>query len=120
VPRDANIQIELVVGPLHSAVRQAMIVTNDESRGVDFRFHEGTLTLESQAADVGTSKVEMPIAYDGESILVTFDPRFVAEFLRVLEPSAAVTLQLSNPNSAAVFRADESYTYVVMPLAPDR
>jgi DNA polymerase III subunit beta len=120
VPRDANIQIELVVGPLHSAVRQAMIVTNDESRGVDFRFHEGTLTLESQAADVGTSKVEMPVSYDGASMTVTFDPKFVAEFLRVLEPSAAVTLQMNDPNSAAVFRADGNYTYVVMPLAPDR
>ncbi|MBL8850830.1 MAG: DNA polymerase III subunit beta [Planctomycetaceae bacterium] len=120
VPRDSQTQIELVVGPLHSAVRQAMIVTNDESRGVDFRFQDGTLTLESQAADVGTSKVEMPIAYDGESIMVTFDPKFVADFLRVLEPSAAVTLQLNDPNSAAVFRADGSYTYVVMPLAPDR
>jgi DNA polymerase-3 subunit beta len=120
IPRDSRIQIELVVGPLHSAVRQAMIVTNDESRGVDFRFQDGTLTLESQAADVGTSKIEMPVAYDGEGILVTFDPRFVAEFLRVLEPSAAVRLQLSDANSAAVFRADGNYTYVVMPLAPDR
>lgn len=120
VPRDSSVQIELVVGPLHSAVRQAMIVTNDESRGVDFRFHDGTLTLESQAADVGTSKIELPVAYDGAELLVTFDPRFVAEFLRVLEPSAAVSLNLNDPNSAAVFRADGNYTYVVMPLAPDR
>lgn len=120
VPRDSTTQIELVVGPLHSAVRQAMIVTNDESRGVDFRFENGTLTLESQATDVGTSKVEIPISYDAEAILVTFDPRFVAEFLRVLEPSAAVSLHLTDANSAAVFRADENYTYVVMPLAPDR
>jgi DNA polymerase-3 subunit beta len=120
VPRDSRVQIELVVGPLHSAVRQAMIVTNDESRGVDFRFENGTLTLESQAADVGASKVDLPVSYDGECILVTFDPKFVADFLRVLEPSAAVTLHLTDSNSAAVFRADENYTYVVMPLAPDR
>lgn len=120
VPRDSQTQIELVVGPLHSAVRQAMIVTNDDSRGVDFRFADGTLTLDSQAADIGTSKVEMPISYDGEGIQVTFDPRFVAEFLRVLEPSAAISLHLTDANSAAVFRADENYTYVVMPLAPDR
>jgi DNA polymerase III subunit beta len=34
-------------------VRQAQIVTNDESRGVDFAFTPGSLKLESQAADVG-------------------------------------------------------------------
>ena len=119
IPRDARIQIELVSGPFHSAVRQAMIVTNDESRGVDFEFRDGTLTLNSQAADIGTSKVELPVAYDGEAITVTFDPRFVADFLRVLETTAPITLNLIDSNSAAVFRADAGYTYVVMPLAPD-
>lgn len=119
IPRDAKMQIELVSGPFHSAVRQAMIVTNEESRGVDFEFKDGTLVLNSQAADIGTSKVELPVAYDGEAVTVTFDPRFVADFLRVLDPADAVTLNLIDANSAAVFRTDASYTYVVMPLAPD-
>ena len=119
IPTDYNAKIDLVVGPFHSAVRQAMIVTDDESRGVDFTFGSGTLKLSSQAADIGASTVEMPIGYDAEEIVATFDPRFVADFLKVLDPSSQVTLNLIDGSSAAVFTAEENYTYVVMPLARD-
>lgn len=117
IPRQANAAIELVVAPFYSAVRQAQIVTNDDSRGVDFTFANGTLTLESQATDVGTSKIELPIAYDGEALAIKFDPRFIAEFLRVLDPEQNVTLKLIDAESAAVFQTADQYTYVVMPLS---
>lgn len=119
IPNDYRAKIDLVVAPFHSAVRQAMIVTDEESRGVDFRFSDGTLKLSSQAADVGASTVEMPIGYDGEEIVATFDPRFVADFLKVLDPASQVTLNLIDGASAAVFTAEENYTYVVMPLSRD-
>lgn len=119
LPTSFTISIELVVGPLLSAVRQSIIVTNEESRGVDFQFADGNLTLSSVGAEVGSSKIELPVSYDGEPITVTFDPKFVAEFLKVLDPSSVITLNLVDHNSAAVFKADGQYTYVVMPLARD-
>lgn len=119
IPDTSEVQIDLVVGPFLSAIRQAKIVTNDESRGVDFTFNEGTLTLTSVGQDIGSSKVEIPVSYEGEALSITFDPRYVEEFLRVLESSSTVTLHLVDGNNAAVFRADENYTYVVMPLSRD-
>jgi len=119
IPRDFRTTIELVSGPFLSAVRQSMIVTNEESRGVDFTFGDGNLTLNSVGADVGTSRVELPISYDGEAVTITFDPKFVADFLKVLDSSSSLTLNLIDAGSAAVFKADGDYTYVVMPLARD-
>ena len=75
----------MVVAPFYTAVRQAMIVTNEESRGVDFSFGKGTLKLNSKATDIGQSTIEMPIAYDGQEMTITFDPRYVADFLKVLD-----------------------------------
>ncbi len=120
IPAQSKVNIDLVVSPFFSAVRQAQIVTNEESRGVDFSFAKGLLTLNSQAADIGQSKVELPISYDGEELSITFDPRFVAEFLRVLEPEKQVRLDLIDAESAAVFRTEDAYTYVIMPLSRDR
>lgn len=119
IPGEFNVTVELVAGPFLSAVRQAMIVTNEESRGVDFSFEDGSLTLTSVGQDVGSSKVELPITYDAEPIVVTFDPRFVQEFLRVLDSAGPVSLNLIDGNNAAVFKGDETYTYVVMPLSRD-
>jgi DNA polymerase-3 subunit beta len=120
IPAESRIEIELIVGMFYAAIRQAQIVTDEESRGVDFTFNDGTLTLNSTAADVGQSQIEVPIAYDGESLTITFDPRYIADFLKVLDQESSVTLKLTDGESAAVFTTGEDYTYVIMPLARDR
>lgn len=120
IPAPGGSIIDMVVSPFYSAVRQAQIVTNEESRGVDFTFENGTLRLTSVAADIGQSKIEIPISYDGTPITITFDPRYIADFLRILDASTSVKLQLTDGESAAVLRTDDGYTYVIMPLARDR
>lgn len=120
IPAAGGAMIDMVVSPFYSAVRQAQIVTNEESRGVDFTFENGVLRLTSVAADIGQSKIEIPISYDGSPITITFDPRYIADFLRILDASTSVKLQLTDGESAAVLRTDDGYTYVIMPLARDR
>ena len=120
IPAAGGSIIDMLVSPFYSAVRQAQIVTNEESRGVDFTFENGTLRLTSVAADIGQSKIEIPISYDGTPVTITFDPRYIADFLRILDASTSVKLQLTDGESAAVLRTDDGYTYVIMPLARDR
>jgi DNA polymerase-3 subunit beta len=120
IPLDFTAQIDLVVSPFYSAVRQAQIITNDESRGVDFQFAAGRLTLSSRAADIGQSMIELPISYEGPAITITFDPKFVADFLRILGGVASVKLNLIDGESPAVFSTDDGYRYVVMPLSRDQ
>ena len=112
--------IELTVGPLLSAIKQAAIVASSESRGIDFCFAPGTLVLSGVTADIGESRVELPIGYDGDEIVLCLDHRFVTDFLRVLDPEKNFTLNILNSDSAALFETDDGYGYVVMPLARDR
>jgi len=120
IPSDTPIVIDMIAGPFHTAVRQAQIVTSDESRGVDFTFSEGNLTLQCQAADVGASKTEMPIPSHGAAVTITSDPRFVAATVRVLDPETSFTLHLTDGESQAVARVGDGYIYVIMPLSRDR
>lgn len=120
VPDKFTATVDLVVGPFHSAVRQAQIVTSEESRGVDFTFTNGILRLSSQVADVGQSKIELPISYAGKDLTTTFDPRYIADFLKVLDPGTSVHFQLIDHESAAVLKTDDHYTYVIMPLSRDK
>jgi DNA polymerase-3 subunit beta len=108
------------VGDFYSAVRQAAIVTSEESRGVDFKFADGMLELSGRAAEVGQSRVELPIGYDGPAIAICLDPRYVSDFLKVLDPEKNFTLEIKNAESAAVCSTDDGYGYVIMPLARDR
>jgi DNA polymerase-3 subunit beta len=117
--RSGASKIELTVGPLYSAVRQAAIVTSEESRGVDFTFESGTLVLSGRAAEVGQSRVELPVGYDGPALSITLDPRYVSDFLKVLDPEKVITMELKDAESAAVCTSDDGYGYVIMPLARD-
>jgi DNA polymerase-3 subunit beta len=115
-----GVKLELAVGATHAAVRQAAIVTSEESRGVDFTFGEGMLVLSGRAAEVGQSRVELPINYDGEELTITLDPRFVIDFLKVLDAEKTFHFEVKDSESAAVCRTDDGYGYVIMPLARDR
>lgn len=118
--RDNAVAVEMPVGPVHAAVRQAAIVTSDESRGIDFTFHDGTLVLAGQTADVGQSRVDLPVAYDGDALTIMLDPRYISEFLKVLDPEKTFSLELKDAQNAAVCRTDDGYSYVIMPLAKER
>jgi DNA polymerase-3 subunit beta len=117
--RSGAMKIDLAVGPLHSAVRQAAIVTSEESRGVDFTFDSGSLVLSGRAPELGQSRVELPINYSGPAISIILDPRFISDFLRVLDPEKTFVLELKDAESAAVCATDDGYGYVIMPLARD-
>ncbi|OHB86042.1 MAG: DNA polymerase III subunit beta [Planctomycetes bacterium RBG_16_64_12] len=110
-------KIELSAGPFHSAVRQAAIVTTDERRGVDFTFGEGKIVLAGHGAEMGESHVELPIAYEGPEITVKLDPRFMSDFLKVLELEQTFTLHLRDAESAVVCYTDDGYAYLIMPLS---
>jgi DNA polymerase-3 subunit beta len=119
-PAQVDVRIPLEVGTLRLAVEQASIVTSEESRGVDFRFETGKLVLTSQAPDAGSSVVELPINYEGKTVEITFDPRYLVDALKTLDDGAVLTAELIDHKNAAVFKTEDQYTYVVMPLTRDR
>jgi DNA polymerase-3 subunit beta len=120
-PRRENpLRIDMVAGPFHATVRQAAIVASEDRRGVDFTFGEGKVVLSCRGAEMGESRVELPIAFDGPATSITLDPRFVSDFLKVLSPEQAFILELQDSESAVVCITEDGYAYVIMPLARDR
>lgn len=110
-------KIELSAGPFHSTVRQAAIVTTDEHRGVDFTFVEGKIVLAGHGAEMGESHVELPIPYEGPEVNVKLDPRFMSDFLKVLDLEQTFTLHLRDAETAVVCSTNDGYAYLIMPLS---
>jgi DNA polymerase-3 subunit beta len=116
-PKKPTVKVPLSVGPFLAAVRQAAIMTDEESKRVIFTFSRKKLTLQAQGAATGRSKVEMPLEYDGKDIKINFDPRYVTDMLRVLDADAPLTVEVIDGNSVALFRSGDNYSYIVMPLS---
>ena len=113
-------QIDVTVGPMYSALKQAAIVASDESRGIEFSFGGGSLVLKGTTAETGESRIEFPIPYDGEEITVSMNHRYVGDFLRVLDQESTFTMEVQNSESPALFTTSDGYAYVVMPMATNR
>lgn len=118
--RESPVQLDMTIGPLFAALRQAAIVTDHESRGIDFTFADGTLKLEASTAEIGESQIELPIAYDGEAITLTMDHRYLADFCKVLDNETNIVLEIESGSSPAMLTTEDGYGYVIMPMARDR
>ncbi len=115
--RPTGEDISLTVGPLYGAIRQAAIITDNDTRALGFLFDVGNLILEGSVAQMGESRVELPVSFQGTPLAVDLDNRYVSDFLKVLDPQKTITLNVKDQNSAAEFRTDDGFRYIVMPMA---
>jgi len=118
IPKKSEVKLPLPSALFLSKVRQAAIMTDDETKRVDLTFTVGKLTLQAHGAETGSSNVEMPIeGFEGNDITIAFDPSYLVEFLRAIDGEPTVMLEITNGEKPALFRVGESYLYLVMPLA---
>lgn len=117
---DDHAMIDIAAGALATAIRQAGITTDNESRGVDFEFYGDWLTIRSSASEIGESEIRHVIAYQGEKLVSTMDLRYVLDFCKVVDAEDVVSVSVSKGAKPVVFRVDGGFLNVVMPMARDR
>ncbi len=116
LPKKQTVKVPLAVAPFMAAVRQAAIMTDEETNRVTFTFAANKLTLQAQGANTGRSKVEMPVEFDHKQIAINFNPKFLIDMLKVLPADADLLLEMVDGASPALFKYGGTYSYLVMPL----
>ena len=115
IPKDAALKAELVTAMFAHRIRQAALLTNEESRGVRLAFEAGKVTLTSRAPETGEAEVTMDVEYDGEALEIAFNPVFLSDALKVVD-AETITLEFSASNKPAVLKSGGDFLYVVMPV----
>ncbi|HDZ21215.1 hypothetical protein LCGC14_0226490 [marine sediment metagenome] len=115
IPKDCQSKATINTGQLEHRVRQAALLTNEESRGIRLAFAGDQVTLTSRAPEAGEAEVTCPMKFDGPELEIAFNPSFLLEALRVVGTDE-VTLELSAANKPAVLRAGSDFVYVLMPV----
>jgi DNA polymerase III subunit beta len=118
IPKKASIKLMLPVAEFLNRVRQSAIMTDEESKRVEFKFEPGQLTLNAQGgADLGSGEVKMELPdYNGPEVEIAFNPQFLIDMLRAIDNEASIQLEMTDGQRSAVFRLGDAYTYLVMPL----
>ena len=108
---------ELVAGPLLSALRQASALLGPDDSGVLWQFEAGELVISGQGSELGQGQVRLPVAWEGEKLVIRLNPRFVQDFLRVLSPETSLTAYFQSADAPVLFETEDGSSYVVMPMA---
>ena len=118
---EGDIPVKIDCDPLLSAILQAEVTTSDLEPGVDFSFEKGKLTLQGQGKERGNTKIEIPLSFNGNPKKIKLDPKFMTDFLRVLDAKQKVSIYLPPDDDPVKITADDGgYVYVVMPMAAEK
>ena len=115
IPKECNRKVTVNAGQFEHRIRQAALLTNEESRGVRLSFKDKEVTLSSRAPEAGEAEVTCPITLDGEPLDIAFNPAFLVDAMRVVETDE-ITLEMSESTKPAVIKAGNDFLYVIMPV----
>ncbi|MGQ0626897.1 MAG: DNA polymerase III subunit beta [Phycisphaerales bacterium] len=118
IPKDNDKKITVDREALAAKVREAKILTNEESRGVRMSFSAKSkrLKLTSRAPEMGESDIDVDLAnYEGDDIEISFNPEFITDALRSIE-EPEVVIELKTTAKPGLIRSGTEFLYVVMPV----
>ncbi len=117
IPAKSDHEFRSTASELSSGLRRASLLTTRDALSVELHIEPQSLVIRSRARDVGEAKVEVPVQYDGQPQTVGFNPVFLQDALKVMEPGSEVRFEFTNAKSPGLLSDHENYTYVIMPIA---
>lgn len=117
IPKPSSRSFRVPVAPFATALRRAALLTTRDAISIQVDVTKDLLTLRSRAAEVGEAKVELPVAYDGPAERMGFNPAFLLEALKVMEPEAEVRFEFTSGKTPGKLTDGDDYVYVVMPIS---
>ena len=99
------------------ALRRAQVIASEKGEGVKFSIHGDVMEIRTGGPDVGNVQEEIKIDYQGESLEVSFNGRYLLDVLNIMDTDM-VKMELKEELSSGVIRPmdEKNYLYVIMPM----
>lgn len=114
IPKERGKLVRLNGAVFASKLRQAQVLTSEQSHAVTIAVDRDHITIEAKSAAVGEASIEMDASYDGEPVTVAFNPQFFLDILPEFGEEE-VGVEISGADRPAVLRR-EGLTYVMAPI----
>jgi DNA polymerase-3 subunit beta len=98
-------------------LRRMSILSTEKYKGVIFDFSQDRLLVSATNPDMGESKEEVAVAYDGEPVEMAFNPKFFIDALGVIEDDHVI-VHITNASRPCRVRGefDTRFVSVIMPM----
>jgi len=117
LPKKYTTKIVLDTEKFLQAVKSANIFARDNANIIKFFITEGELTISANTPQVGQNKVTLGADVDGEGGEISFNSRFVLDFLSHFQEDK-LQFEMTGALNPGVFRSttDDSYLHIIMPV----
>lgn len=95
-------------------VRRAALLSTPDYQSVKLEVFKNKLVVSKSTPDVGESREEIAMEYQGREIAIGFNPNYLIDVLKNLNEDT-VGLELTDTEKPAVIRID-GYVYIVLPM----
>jgi DNA polymerase-3 subunit beta len=98
-------------------LKRMSILSTEDYRSVKFNFTGDTFIITSTNPDIGESKEEMPVQFEGAPIEAAFNPRYFIEALNVID-TEKIRLALVDDEKPCILTGDgeQNFLTVIMPM----
>ncbi|MEE8444334.1 MAG: DNA polymerase III subunit beta [Alphaproteobacteria bacterium] len=100
-----------------AAVDLVATIATEKSRAIKLSVDKGSLALSATSPDAGSAEEEIEANYDGESLKIGFNSRYLLDIAQQIEGDTA-RFVMADPGSPMIIRdaSDDSALYVLMPM----
>ena len=92
IPKNHKHTVVIDRAQLLDGIKRAQLMSN-ETRGVKLTFADGTLAIASDNPDVGEVREELDADYNGEPLVIGFNPKYLIDILNAIQ-SDQIALEL--------------------------
>ncbi len=96
------------------AVKRAALLSTPDYQAVKLELFKNKLVLSKSTPDVGESREEIPVEYQGKEIVIGFNPGYLIEVIKNLQNNM-IDFELTDSEKPGVIRIT-GYTYIVLPM----
>jgi DNA polymerase-3 subunit beta len=115
--KDQHIAIVVNKMPFSRMLKRMSILSTEAYKAAMFTFNDNQLLITATNPELGESKEDMVIDFDGESIEAAFNPKFFIDALNVIDEDEVLIYIYSNDKPCLVEGVeDKTYLSVIMPM----
>ncbi|MBU1906009.1 MAG: DNA polymerase III subunit beta [Candidatus Omnitrophica bacterium] len=114
IPPPSDNKIKIDREQLLLAAKRSTLLSTPDYQAVKFEVFKNKLVLSKSTPDVGESREEVPVEYQGKELVIGFNPAYLIDVLRNLT-NESVEFEVSDTEKPGVLRID-GYVYIVLPM----
>lgn len=117
IPEVTKMTLQVKQSEFLSAIRRVSILSAEKTKSIKMKVADKTMTLASVSPEIGEAKEVVPIDYNGDSVELGFNARYLMDALEVMNEDT-VQMGITDELSPAVIKpvGESVYVSVIMPM----